>query len=162
MIALDQIDCAILRALQNNARLSNKELAAMIGLSPSSCLERVRRLQENGVFSGFHAELSPKKVGIGLQAMIAVKLNKHIYQEVDAFRNYAVAHPSVVAVYHVAGGNDFLLHVAVKDADHLRSLVLSAFTTRPEVAHIETALIYEYTHSHETPIYVKHGGFSGN
>lgn len=152
---LDQIDCAILRELQQNARLSNKELSEKIGLSPSSTLERTKRLQEDGIFSGFHAELSPKKVGIGLQAMISVRLNKHTFQEVDAFRNYAMAHPTVVSAYHVAGSNDFLLHVAVRDSDHLRSLVLSAFTTRPEVVHIETALIYEYTRSHETPIYLK-------
>ncbi len=63
---MDRIDGAILAALQNQGRLSNKELAALVGLAPSSCLERVRRLQDRGVILGFHAEVDPMAVGIGL------------------------------------------------------------------------------------------------
>ena len=61
----------------------------------------------------------------------------------------------MVAVYHMAGVNDFLLHVAVRDADHLRDLALTAFTTRPEVAHIETALIFEHVGARPIPCYAE-------
>ena len=68
---LDRTDCEILAELQKNARLSNKELAARIGLAPSSCLERVRRLASAGVLRGYHAQVDPGALGIGLEAMVA-------------------------------------------------------------------------------------------
>ena len=150
---LDRIDFAILRALQNDARLSNKELAAEVGLAQSSCLARVTRLRETGVLKSFHAEVDPRAVGIGLQAMIAVRLRQHSRELVEEFRRHALSLPQVLAVYHVAGANDFLVHVAVRDADHLRDLGMDAFTTRPEVAHLETSLIFEYVRSPGIPLY---------
>jgi len=140
---MDRIDGAILAALQNQGRLSNKELAAQVGLAPSSCLERVRRLQERGVLLGFHAEVDPTALGIGLQAFVSVRLSVHTRDVVDAFRDHVVALPEVVSVYHVAGQEDFVVHVAVRDAEHLKNLTLDAFTTREEVARLNTALVYE-------------------
>jgi DNA-binding Lrp family transcriptional regulator len=140
---LDRIDFEIVAALQNNARLSNKELAAQVGLAPSSCLARVRRLQAEQVLRGFHAEVDPAALGIRLQALIAVRLRHHTRQLVETFRAHLLSLPEVVSVYHVSGRQDFLAHVGVRDADHLRDLALDAFTTRPEVAHIETSLIFE-------------------
>ena len=67
---MDRIDNAILVAMQNDGRISNKELAAAVGLAPSSCLERVRRLQESGVITGFRADVNPAAVGIRLQAFV--------------------------------------------------------------------------------------------
>ncbi|MBZ4420649.1 Lrp/AsnC family transcriptional regulator [Myxococcus sp. RHST-1-4] len=150
---LDRIDFAILEALQKNARLSNKELAAEVGLAQSSCLARVGRLREAGVLKSFHAEVDPRAVGIGLQAMIAVRLRQHSRETLEAFRRHTLSLPEVLAVYHVAGANDFLIHVAVRDADHLRDLGMDAFTTRPEVAHLETSLIFEYVRSPGMPLY---------
>jgi DNA-binding Lrp family transcriptional regulator len=150
---LDRIDRQILTALQNNARLSNKELAAQLKVAQSTCLERVRRLRQDGVLRGFHAEVDAKAVGIGLQAMIAVRLRRHSLDLVRAFRSHAIGLDEVLAVYHMAGNNDFLVHVAVRDSDNLRDLALSAFTTRPEVAQIETALIFEHAGSRRLPFY---------
>ena len=73
---MDRIDDAILASLQKDGRISNKELAAAVGLAPSSCLERMRRLQERGVITGFRADVDPKAVGIGLQAFVFVRLAK--------------------------------------------------------------------------------------
>lgn len=139
---LDRIDSRILNALQNNARLSNKELAAEVGLAPSSCLERVRRLTADGVLRGAHADVDPAALGIQLQAMIAVKLRRHSRTTVTRFLEYVMSIPEVVSVYHVTGEDDFLVHVAVRDADHLRDLAMDAFTTREEVSRIETSLIF--------------------
>lgn len=149
---LDRTDCAILTQLQNNARLSNKELAAAVGVAPSTCLERVRRLQARGVLRGYHADVSPAAVGVGLQAMVAVRLTQHDRPRVEAFQAHALGLPEVVQVYHIAGANDFLVHVAVRDAEHLRDLVLTAFTERPEVARIETALLFAHHRSPGLPI----------
>ena len=150
---LDRIDRQILTALQKNARLSNKELAAHLEVAQSTCHERVRRLREDGVLRGFHADVDAKAVGIGLQAMISVRLRRHSLDLVRAFRSYAIGLDEVLEVYHMAGNNDFLVHVAVRDSDHLRDLAMSAFTTRPEVAQIETALIFEHAGRRHLPFY---------
>lgn len=139
-------------ALRKNARLSNKELAGLVGLAPSSCLQRVRRLESRGVLRGYHAEVDPAALGVGLQALVAIRLSRHSRAFVDSFREHVLSMPEVRVVYHVAGASDFLLHVAVRDAEHLRELVLGAFTVRPEVAHVETALIFEQVLNPELPI----------
>lgn len=152
MPGLDRTDCAILRHIQKNARLSNKELAAAVGVAPSTCLERVRRLRARGVLRGFHADVEPAAVGVGLQAMVAVRLLQHDRARVEAFQAHALALPEVVQVYHTSGPNDFLVQVAVRDADHLRDLVLAAFTERPEVARLETALLFAHHRAPGLPI----------
>lgn len=141
---MDRIDNEILAALQNDGRMSNKELAAHVGLAPSSCLDRVRRLQDRGIITGFHAEVDPKSLGIALQAFVSVRLAQHSRETVEAFRDHLLTLSPVVAVYHVAGQDDFMVHVAVRDAEHLRNLTLDEFTTRAEVARIHTALVYEH------------------
>lgn len=155
MRPLDRIDAEILRQLQKNARLSNKELAARVDLAPSTCLVRVRRLQEDGYFRGFHAHLDPARVGVGVEAMVAVSLSRHARSQVEGFRTHALSLPEVVAFFHVTGEADFLLHVAVRDLDHLRELALSAFTTREEVARLETSVIYEHAAKPVLPIYAE-------
>jgi DNA-binding Lrp family transcriptional regulator len=149
----DRIDQAILTALQNNARISNKELAGAVGLAPSSCLERVRRLHDRGVLEGYGAIVNPTALGVGLQAFVAVVLSKHSRALVDGFRDHLSTFSEVINIYHMGGQNDFLVHVAVRDASHLRDLALNAFTTRPEVARIETTLVYEHTQARMWPNY---------
>ena len=150
---MDRIDFAILDALQNDARLSNKELAAGVGLAPSSCLARVRRLVADGRLRGFHAEVSPEALGITIQAMIAVRLRVHSRATFDSFGEHLRGLPEAVAVYHLAGRDDFLLHVAVRDTQHLRDLVMEQFASRSEVEHVETALIFDHHRSPVLPRY---------
>jgi DNA-binding Lrp family transcriptional regulator len=152
-MSLDRIDCDILNLLQKDARLSNKELAAAVGLAPSSCLARVQRLRSEGVLRGAHAEVDPQALGVGLQALIAVQLRQHSRAQVKAFWKHALGLPEVLAVFHVAGTHDFQVHVAVRDAHHLRDLALDAFTTRTEVAHIQTSLIFEWAKGQMMPNY---------
>jgi DNA-binding Lrp family transcriptional regulator len=150
---MDRIDCDILTLLQKDARLSNKELAAAVGLAPSSCLARVQRLRSEGIIRGAHAEVDPQALGVGLQALIAVQLRQHSRAQVKAFWKHALGLPEVLSVFHVAGTHDFQVHVAVRDAHHLRDLALDAFTTRPEVAHIQTSLIFEWAKGQVMPNY---------
>jgi DNA-binding Lrp family transcriptional regulator len=149
---LDRIDFAILVVLQKNARVANNRLAEMVHVAPSTCLERVRRLVRLGALRGYHAEVDPGSLGVGLEAMIAVRLRLHSRELVDSFRAHVVELPEVRSVYHVTGGDDFLVHVAVRDSDHLRDLALDSFTTRPEVDHIQTRLIFEYTPTWRLPV----------
>jgi len=149
---LDRADLMILGVLHHNARITNKDLAAAAGLAPSTCLERVRRLLRLGVLRGFHAEVDLSALGIGLQAMIAVRMQKHSRELVESFHAYVSELPEVLAVYHVTGRDDYLIHVAVRDDQHLRDLALDSFTTRPEVGHIETRLIFEYAPTWRLPL----------
>lgn len=152
-MTLDRIDFAIVAALQNDARLSNKELAARVGLAPSSCLERVRRLRHEKVLRGFRAEVDPAALGVGMQALIFVRLARHARKHVQTFRRHALGLPETLALYHVAGHQDFLVHVAIRDANHLRDLALDAFTTRREVARMETHLIFEHVAKPVSPLF---------
>lgn len=149
---LDRIDFAILAVLQKNARLANNRLAEMVGVAPSTCLERVRRLTRIGVIRGHHCDVDPAALGIGLEAMIAVRLRRHSRDLVDSFRENVMGLPEVRSVFHVTGSDDFLVHVAVRDSDHLRDLALDSFTTRPEVDHIQTRLIFQYTQTWRLPV----------
>ena len=154
MIDLDRTDCEILALLRNDARLSNKALAAAVGLAPSTCLLRVRRLIREGVLRGFHADVEPAAVGASLQAMISVRLKRHYKPDVEAFRQHALELPEVVRFYHVAGPIDFLVHVWTRDSEHLRNLAMTAFTSREEVSHIETELIFEHVSCQDLPTFV--------
>jgi DNA-binding Lrp family transcriptional regulator len=152
-MGLDRIDTAILAALQNNARLSNKELAAAVDLAPSSCLERVRKLQESGVLQGYHAEVDPAALGVELQAMVAVRMREHSRDKVESFRQAALQRREVLAVYYLAGATDFLIHVAVSGPEHLRDLVIDAFSVPGEVDRVETSLIFDHSRRWELPSY---------
>jgi len=147
----DRTDHEIVALLQDDARRSNKSLAAAVGIAPSTCSERVRRLEGSGVFRGYHADVDPSWLGIGLGAMIAIRLRRHEAQEVQRFWDHALAMTEVVAVSHLSGVNDFLVHVVVRDSDHLRDLAVSGFNTLPEVAHIETSLIFEHRNKPALP-----------
>ena len=153
MITLDRIDYALLRLLRKNARLPNKDLAEKVGIAASTALERVRRMREDKILLGYHAEIAPEAIGVGLQAMVSVRLAKHSRALLDGFHQHLLSLPEVLACYHVAGADDFLAHVGVRDSDHLRNFTLTALTERDEVAHIETRLIFEFQRNVELPVH---------
>ncbi len=139
---LDRTDLAILRVLQNDARRSNKALAAEVGIAPSTCLERVRSLQARGVLRGCHAEVDPAALGRDQQALIAVRIRPHTREVVDTFWRHALAQKETVAIFHVSGADDFLVHASFRDPGHLRDFLLDRIAARSEVAHLETHLIF--------------------
>jgi DNA-binding Lrp family transcriptional regulator len=142
---LDDTDRAILRALVDNARMSNKELAESAGIAQSTCLARVRALREAGVIRGFHADIDPKALGHDLQAMIAIRLQPHARGAMAQFTAELSRRPEVLEVYFVAGGNDFLVHVATASTDALRRFVGDRLNRDPAIAGTETNLIFEHT-----------------
>jgi len=151
--SIDRTDARIVAELQKDARLSNKELAGRIGLAPSSCLERVRKLQQNGVLKGFHAEVDPRALGIELGALISIRLRRHSHEMVAGFQSYVLTLPEVLSVCYLAGPIDFMIQVGVRDSQHLRDLILESFTTREEVEHIETAIIFDHAQQWVLPHY---------
>jgi DNA-binding Lrp family transcriptional regulator len=151
---LDRIDFEILDALQNDGRLSNKALAAKIGLAPSSCLLRVRALTERNIVVGVHAEVAPEALGIEVQALIAVRLVQTSRDAFHALRGYVTTLPEVLAVFHVTGAADLQLHVAVRDVGHLRDLICDRLATRKEVDRCESSIIYSFTRTRQLPRYI--------
>ncbi|MER5635923.1 Lrp/AsnC family transcriptional regulator [Kitasatospora sp. NPDC002227] len=141
--ALDETDRAILRVLADNARTPNNALAQAVGIAPSTCLARVRSLRERGVIRAFRAEISPAAIGLPLQAMISVRLRAHTREQNESFRAAAPDLPGVVEVFHMAGSDDYLLHVALAHPESLRDFVVDHLTTHPAVAQTRTNLIFE-------------------
>lgn len=139
---LDALDRAIINALVADARISNAALAERVGVAPSTALVRTRALVERGVIEGYHATVSLAAVGRPVQALIAVKLRAHDREEIDRFTRFVPDLPDVVEMFHVSGGTDYLLRIAVASTDALRNWVLDHLATDASVAHTETTLIF--------------------
>jgi Lrp/AsnC family transcriptional regulator, leucine-responsive regulatory protein len=114
---LDAIDRRIVGELQANARLSNSELAEKVGLSPSPCLRRVKRLEREGYIDGYRASLKRSRVGLGFSVFLAVKINGHANQEAMNFEKAVVEMPEVVACHMISGEADYFLEVVVPELD---------------------------------------------
>lgn len=150
---MDRIDCGIVEHLQRDARISNKDLAGELGISPSTCLERVRRLQSSGVLKGFHAEVDPDAIGIGVQAFVGLRIERHAKATFETIRTMMLSHKEVIVAYAVAGSQDHLLHVAVRDVEHLKTFLWESIMSHPDIAHVETSLILESERGDGLPLY---------
>jgi DNA-binding Lrp family transcriptional regulator len=141
---LDELDAALLRELQNNARMTNRNLAEAVGVAPSTSLERIRALRQRGVIRGFHADVDLKALGREVQALIAVRIRPPSRGTIEAFRDWVQQLPETLGVFVVSGADDFLIHVAVPDTDTLYAFVVDRLTERQEVADIRTSVVYEH------------------
>ncbi|MGH8130342.1 MAG: Lrp/AsnC family transcriptional regulator, partial [Steroidobacteraceae bacterium] len=119
MDAIDRTDIRILELLQGDGRLSHVDLAARVGLSPTPCTRRVRRLEKLGIIRGYAALLEPKRVGQNVLAFVQIKLERHTDDVIDRFRRMLEERPEVVAAHAMTGEMDFLLQVVVPDLDAL-------------------------------------------
>lgn len=141
---LDALDRAILRELERDARVPNRELAARVQAAESTCHKRVRALVAAGVIVGFHAQIDPAALGLKVEALIAIRLHAHARAGLRAFQRFLEALPQTQRVYFVAGDRDFLVHVTVHDVAELRALVSETLSVRPEVAATSTSLIFDH------------------
>jgi DNA-binding Lrp family transcriptional regulator len=142
-VVLDPIDHGILRLLQNDARTTYRDLAAAVGVAPSTCLDRVNRLRSTGVIRGYRVELDPAAIGLPLQAFLAVRTGPHHRPLVDQFVAHVLAQPHTRAVYLVAGGDDYFVHVTARDVEDLQRVAVDALTVRPEVMSVRTNLVFQ-------------------
>ncbi len=147
---MDELDSAIVRELVRDARLTNRELAARLGIAPSTCLVRTRLLRQRGVITGFHAEVDLQRLGRGVQALVAVQIRPLNRTIIEGFKAFAMTLPEVLSVYVVAGGDDFLVHVAVRDVDSLNSFLMDNFTERREVVGFRSSIVYQ--HARRLPV----------
>jgi Lrp/AsnC family transcriptional regulator, leucine-responsive regulatory protein len=135
---LDAIDTRIIAALQADARLSNTQLSALVGLSPSPCLRRVKRLEREGYIEGYRAILQRDRVGLGLTVFVTVKIDGHADARADALQDALVAMPEVTACHMTSGEADYLLEVTVPDREHYQSFLLGKLLDLPIVKEVRS------------------------
>jgi DNA-binding Lrp family transcriptional regulator len=144
---MDELDSEIIRLLQADARLSNRELARRLGVAPSTCLERVRALTRRGVIRGYHADIDLGALNRGVQALIAVQVRPLSRTVINTFKDSVSQLPEVLTVYVLSGGDDFLLHVTAQDLDHLHGFLLDRLSRRREIAGFRTSMIFQAVHN---------------
>jgi len=136
---LDAIDRRILEALQNNARLSNVELARAAGLSPSPCLRRVRALEDGGVIRRYATLLDQAAVGLPVSVFVSVTLDRQVEPVLEAFEDVVQRRPEVVECYLMTGDADYLLRVVVSDLEAYERFLKDHLTRFPGVRSIKSS-----------------------
>ena len=131
---MDDIDRAILAVLETDGRIANTDLSARVGLSPSPCLRRVRRLERIGAIRGYRAVINPQAIGRSLRVLVGVRLARHARADVVAFERAIVALPEVRQTYHVVGNYDYILHVEVPDLPAYEDFHANRLADLPGVA----------------------------
>ena len=122
---IDEIDLSILTILQDNARISNAEIARQVGMAPSAILERIRKLEERGVVEGYATRVNPEAFGLALTAFIFVRADERAGAPTTADRLAEL--PEVQEVHHVAGEDCFLVKVRTPGTRALRTLLQEGF-----------------------------------
>ena len=151
MDGLDELDAAIVRELQRDARRTNRDIASAVGVSPSTALERTRALRRRGVIKGALLDVDLSAIGRPVQALIAVRVRPPTRRNIEAFRDWARQLPETVGVFVTAGTEDFLVHVAVPDNNSLYEFVIDKLTARTDIADVRTSVIYEHIKTHTQP-----------
>jgi Lrp/AsnC family leucine-responsive transcriptional regulator len=140
---LDKIDLNILKTLQENGRISYVDLADIVGLSTTPCMERVKRLEKDGLIQGYYARIDPQAMGYGMLVFVEISLS---YQSPDAFQkfNLAVAAlPYVLECHLVSGDADFLIKARIADMSEYRALLGEMLLTLPGVKNSKSYIVME-------------------
>lgn len=144
-LRLDEVDERIVALLTRDGRMTNAELAAAVGVAPSTAHARLRSLVERGVISGFHASVDQARLGKGLQAIVGVTLRAGSRQEsIEAFSSAIRRLPQVLQVFFVGGTDDFLVHIAVASSADVRTFVVEHLSAQQTVASTRTSIIFDY------------------
>jgi DNA-binding Lrp family transcriptional regulator len=144
MADLDEIDAAIVAVLKSDARMTNRDLAARIGVSPATALDRTRALRQRGVIRGAILDVDLTQIGRGVQALIGVRIRPPSRRNIEGFRDWVSALPETLGVFVTSGNEDFIVHVAVRDNESLYGFVIDRLTERAEVADVRTSVVYEH------------------
>jgi len=136
--SLDAIDRRIVAELQADARLSNVQLAEKVGLSPSPCLRRVKRLEQAGYIEGYRAALRRERVGLGFSVFVGVKIDGHANERALTFEKAVTAIPEVISCHLVSGEADYLLEVVVPDLEHYQQFLVGKLLNLPIVREVRS------------------------
>ena len=141
-LTLDRIDKHILRLMQANGRISNLELADQVGLSPTPCSRRVKRLEESGLITGHVTLLDPQALGLNLTAIVGIAMDRHTPDRFESFEKEIAAMPEIVECSIVTGQTaDFLLKVVVRDMQHYEKFLLGNLTRLAGVTGVHSSFV---------------------
>jgi Lrp/AsnC family transcriptional regulator, leucine-responsive regulatory protein len=135
---LNAIDRRIVAELQADARLSNVQLAERVGLSPSPCLRRVKRLEQAGYIEGYRASLRRERVGLGFSVFVGVKIDGHANERALTFEKVVTAMEEVISCHLVSGEADYLLEVVVPDLEHYQQFLIGKLLSLPIVREVRS------------------------
>ena len=138
-LALDEIDLKILRHMQEDARLTNVELAERVGLSHSPCLRRLRKLDSEGVIHGYMTFIDQTKVGLPVSVFVNVALKEQSETALEAFETAIAALPEVMECYLMTGASDYLLRVVTRDLADYERFLKYHLTRIPAIASIQSS-----------------------
>jgi Lrp/AsnC family leucine-responsive transcriptional regulator len=139
---MDRLDKKILEILQTNSQINNQDLAEQVALSPSSCLRRVKQLEEAGYIKKYVALLNPKKLGLDLTIMVSVGLNSHDAKKMQSFEKSIASFPEVIQCYLIAGqAADYLLKVTVSNLDEYQVFLLNKLTRIDGVSTVQSSFV---------------------
>ena len=141
-MALDRFDRDILHQLQRQGRMSNQEVAEAVNLSPSPCLRRIRRLEEEGYIEGYVALLDARKLGLNLTAFIQISMDKHTPERFTVFDKIVTTLPEVLECHLITGqAADYLLKVIVEDMDAYQQFLLNKITRIEGVSGVHSSFV---------------------
>lgn len=149
MMDLDRTDRQILALLSKNVRMTNKEIAGAVGLSPSSVHERTKRLFDNGPISGAHLDVDLGQIGLSLKALLFVQMSEHEKSNLDAFVHDILEIAEVRSAWMITGRFDAVVELVTRDTTHLHRVVVEKFSSREEVHRIETSIIFDGAEQHD-------------
>ena len=157
---LDAIDRRILEHLQDNARISNVDLAARVGISASPCWRRVRELEESGVISNYVTLIDAASVGLTVSVFVNVSLERQVERELEVFQNAIRERPEVMECYLMTGEADFLLRVVVPDLMAYERFLMDHLTRVPGIASIRSSFALKQV-KYRTALPLDRGGAEG-
>jgi Lrp/AsnC family leucine-responsive transcriptional regulator len=149
--SLDPIDKKILDLLQENGRMTNAQLAKDVGLSPPPMLERVRKLEKQGIIRKYVALVDPKKVDRGTMALVSVSLRFHQKNAIQEFVKEIQNIPEILECHHITGEEDYVLKVAIKDIEEYERFLHERLTRISGIRKIKTSFILK-TIKHQTKV----------
>jgi len=144
-INLDSIDRKILALLEQNARISNAELAEKVNLSPTPCLRRLRKLEKSGLIKAYTAILDEKALGLQASALVFVNLVRNTKENAEQFEAALVLLPEVLECYVVAGRHDYVLRIVTRDLDDYERFIKERLAVLEEIANLESIFVLKQT-----------------
>lgn len=138
---IDNIDKKILEILQSRAKITNARLSEEIGLSPAPTLERVKKLEQMGIITSYHAKLNTEKIGLGITTFVLATLNGHNRANIEGFIEEINKIPEVVECHHITGAGDFILKVIAKDIASYQKLMLEKVSDIKQVDNMQSMVV---------------------
>lgn len=146
---LDEVDRKIVDELQANGRITNAELADRVGVAASTCIARVRSLVARKIITGFTASVDPRAIGLDLEVLVSATVRSGARQRITELTEELRGLPEVMQLFFLGGVEDFIIHLAVRDSDHVRDFVVEHLSAHPAISSTRTSIVFSH---HQNPV----------